>query len=528
MRTYFSIKNYFIKKKAGMMWLYTLGFLCLAVVFSFIVRADFLFSSKDRPGEVHTKQGLKILFMRDESLPFIQYRMFFPNAGADYDPQGKSGLAAFTAYLSEQGAGNLSAEAFQESLNQLGTAMEIAVHRQTADIVLSGLSSHAGQLWELFKKLLTEPHFDSEEMEILRKQLLKNRLSTMDRAARLASMVWRESLFKGTVGLSEGGNLISLSGISLEDIRGFYQSHYFEGGGIFMLSGQYDERLKKEIVSFFEDWTSGSEEKTEKNFMFEENSLEPEFLLLSSEKLLQSEIRMGYVLEAFPVKDPEKFIGLQLLNSILGSGSGMKNRLFQVLREESGLSYNPHSYLSFGRFYGLFLALSGAAKTESTAEFLTKGMATLLELREEGVSVSELNRAKQTLKSSYLKKMETPESRLNQFVYYRHYMGLPEAFLDNYLNILQSFSVEEINRLSKEYILSRPLKILVYGHPSLRPSLEGLAEAGSGKESETENQTGDQTENQTGDQTEKFPSLQSISFEDYFKEELAFKEQNSL
>ena len=109
-------------------------------------------------------------------MPSIQYRVLFPKAGPDYDFEGKSGLSYLTAYLSEQGAGGLNSEALQEELNQLGTALEISVNRQTVSISLSGLSWHGEKLWNLFGKVLTEPHFQDEEMEILRKQILEARL----------------------------------------------------------------------------------------------------------------------------------------------------------------------------------------------------------------------------------------------------------------------------------------------------------------------------------------------------------------
>ena len=46
-----------------------------------------------------TKSGIKVLSIKDESLPFIRYDVYFPQAGPDYSFEGKSGLAALTTYL---------------------------------------------------------------------------------------------------------------------------------------------------------------------------------------------------------------------------------------------------------------------------------------------------------------------------------------------------------------------------------------------------------------------------------------------
>ena len=46
---------------------------------------------------VEVESGLKVLFLKDDSLPFIQFKALFPKAGLDYDFSGKSGLAKLTA-----------------------------------------------------------------------------------------------------------------------------------------------------------------------------------------------------------------------------------------------------------------------------------------------------------------------------------------------------------------------------------------------------------------------------------------------
>ncbi len=440
--------------------------------------------------EIRASSGLKILFLKDESLPFIQYQMFFPRAGSDYDPEGKSGLSYFTALLSEQGAGGLDSEALQEELNQLGTELEIQVGRQTADIALSGLSWHGEKLWELFEKILTAPHFQEEEMEILKKQLLKSRLAALDQPSAVASELWRKGLFPGPVGESRQGTLLSLLQITLEDIKSFYKQRFLEGEPVLIAAGQYDKRLKQKIISFFE-----------RHFIYRGQPAEgfsipqppASFRLFTKKDLAQANIILGYPISAFPTENPRKFLALNLANAILGYGA--ENRLYEELRDKRGLTYGAYSSIDFGRLYGVF-GVSGSTKTDSAKEFLSQTLSVLKAFREKGVSLAELNRAKQGMKSRYLRRIETPENQLRQLVYYTYYLGVDSKFLDNYLNILNDISLDEVNRLIQEFVLSKPLQALVYGHPSLREQLEGL---------------------------EGWPPLQTFSFEDHFREELSFK-----
>ncbi len=441
--------------------------------------------------EIQTDSGLKVLFSRDDSLPFIQYRMFFPKGGADYDFKGKSGLAVLTAYLSDQGAGGLSATVLHEELNQLGTELEIGVGRQVSKMVLSGLSWHAGPLWNLFEKIISEPHFKEEEMEILRKQFLEKRLKNLDQPSFVANAVWRKRLFEGTVGSDRSGSIVSLSKITLEDIKRFYKNQYLEGNPILMVSGQYDEALKKNIISFFNDRFS-YQSQTFKAVSIPDR--EPEFKLLTNANLDQAQIHLGHAIGSFPVDKPREFLVLKVANFILGAGS-MSSRLFVGLREEKGLTYGVYSGIDFGKLYGVFI-VGGSTKTSSVREFLEDTLLILKNFKEKGVSLEEVQRAKQNLKSQHLNDIETPENRLQQYIYYTHYLGVNPNFLNNYLNILDDISLDEVNKLIKKFVLSKALQVLVYGHPSLKNQLEDI---------------------------EGLAPLQKVSFEDYFKEELKLR-----
>ena len=441
--------------------------------------------------EVHTDSGLKVLFLKDDSLPFIQYRIFFPKAGADYDFKGQSGLSNLTTYLTEQGAGGLDSETLQEELNQLGTELHISVRRQTVSLTLDGLSWHGEKLWGLFRKIISEPHFQEEEMEILRKRFVERRLNQLDRPGFVAHSVWRQRLFPGSIGQNSGGTLNSLSTISLEDIKTFYKSQFLEGEPVLMVVGRYNEKLKKDIVSFFnENFAYQVQEYKELSI----SELEAEFKLLSNDSLVQAEVLLGYPLVSFPVEDPKRFLILKVADEILG-GSSMSNRLFTELREKKGLTYGASSDIHFEKLYGVF-RVSGATKTESVKEFLEEALAVLKKFRDKGIQPEELYRSKRSLKSTHLLRIETPENRLNQFMYYTYYLGVKPHFLENYLSILENISLEEVNQLIKEFIMSKPLQVLVYGHSSLQTQLESM---------------------------EGLPSLKVISFEDQFKDELAFQ-----
>ena len=493
--------------------MYTKRNILIAIIFIvfFFVSGVFILVFFDNTvdyNEQKTKSGLKVFSMKDTSLPFIKYHVLFPRAGADYSFEGKSGLSALTAYLLDQGAGGLSSEQIQEELNQLGTELGVSLGRQTVHLSLEGLSWHKEKLFDLFKKILVSPHLKKEELEILKQQFSARRIKLLDRANFIANHLMRKSLFQGVEGEDSYGDLISLAQINLEDIKLFYKKRYKEGNPIFMLVGNFDRAFEREFYSF-----------AEQNFVYHEEPStakikspvvkKAQFKLLSNDELIQSEVRLAYNLFPFPKEDLRSFMTMRLANFILGGG-GMVSRLFLELREERGLTYGVYSFLNLGKVYGFF-DISGATKNSSVKEFLEQALLNLKKIKEEGVSLEELDRVKQSFKMKYLKNIETPEDKLSQIVYYNEYLGLDSEFLDNYLDTVDSISLEEVNGIFDKFVLFSEtdslspissgsestafLQVLIYGNSSIQSQLEDLP---------------------------SLPPLEVISFKDYFKEELEF------
>ena len=486
-------------------------FLIAVFIFSGVFSLNFFKESYEYKTH-ETLSGLKVLSIKDDSLPYIRYNVQFLKAGSDYSFEDKAGLATLTAYLLDQGAGDLNSEQIQEELNQLGTELDVSLGKQSVQLSLSGLSWHKEKLFDLFKKIIISPHFKEQELEILRKQFLTKRIRSLDSPSFVSSTFMRKSLFKGMIGEPSNGNLISLSEITLEDIKSFYKTQYKEGNPVFSLVGNFDSSFEKEFYSF-----------VDQNFSYHEQDLiekpEPvyqssQYQLLTKKDLVQAEINLSYLLFPFPKEDYKTVLSLKLANFILG-GPTLFSRLSEELREKRGLTYSVYSSVSLGKVYGIFSS-SGATKNSSVREFIELLFLNLKKVKEEGVTLEELNKAKNQLKMNHLKSIESPEEHLDIVLYYTEYLGLDPKLLNHYVQILDSISLEDVNAVFDKFILSSEfdrikdikktdqinekayLQIQVYGNPSIQSQLENI---------------------------ENLPELQVISFEDYFQEELSLKKQ---
>jgi len=86
-----------------------------------------------------TAQGTRVYFIETHSLPMIDVQVSF-KAGAAFDPENKAGLAAMTASMLDQGAGDRDEKAVSETLADIGAQLGSGAGMDSATVSLRTLS----------------------------------------------------------------------------------------------------------------------------------------------------------------------------------------------------------------------------------------------------------------------------------------------------------------------------------------------------------------------------------------------------
>ena len=442
--------------------------------------------------------GWDILFFEDKSLPYIKYSLFLPYGGSLFNSVSKNGLAKFTLSLLDQGAGDWTSEEIQEKLNYYGTELDIKTGRENAKLVLSGLSFHGEELWELFYTIITKPRFLPEEAKSLKEKFTQSRLQSLDDKGYTAYEVWLRTLFpKASLGLPVSGTVSSVQEFSMEDIKNFYEDYIIGGSKILVVTGNFENSLQKKIISSLK---SGEKNRIDKHKKMETKEIKnssiesPAFHFLTKSDLSQSEVLIGFPMKSFPKDSLKEYFAFGLGNEVFG-GMTLSSRLMVELRGEQGLTYGVYSIRTAERDYGFFL-VEGNSRTKATDIFLKGILSLLKDLKEKGITQEELNRAKIKRRSDFLSQIEIMENRVSNYIYYRYGLRADARFLDNYLNFINEVTLEEVNQALKENIHWDRLHILVYGHPGIKGALNKVRSI-----------------------------THTFSFEDYFSKELSWSQK---
>ncbi|HAE42201.1 MAG TPA: peptidase M16, partial [Clostridiales bacterium] len=103
------------------------------------------------------------------------------------------------------------------------------------------------------------------------------------------------------------------------------------------------------------------------------------------------------------------YYSTNILNNVLGGS--MSSRLFQNIREKSGLVYSVYSFHSSYKTTGLF-GIYSALKEDNAEEVLQQIRDEINSLRKGSITVAEFERAKSQIKGNYILSLENTSNRM--------------------------------------------------------------------------------------------------------------------
>lgn len=397
--------------------------------------------------------GVVLWHVEDHTQPVIALSASFP-AGAAYDPAGKSGMAALAAYLLNEGAGKMNADAFQEALAIHGIKLDVAPSRDTLTITLLTTTANAKEAFRLLGLALNKPRFDADAVTRVRLQMMQaNDLGREDPYT--VADIGFHSLYFGpfTYGRPVGGDTRGLASISAQDLRSFAKTHWVRGGLKIAVAGDISAAaLVPLIKSTFADLPE------------EAPPLPPAPLRPGAPGLhiLPMDVPQPSVVfgQAGLLRSDRDFIAGMIANYILG-GAGSGSRLTRELRESRGLTYDIVTDLVPYRRAGVVI---GTVATRKTAVRQTIALVkeVLRKYAADGPTAQELADAKQYINGSFPLSFTSNADIAAQLGAFQE-LGLPPDYLERRAALVNAVSLGDVRRVARRLYDPAKLTIVVAG-----------------------------------------------------------------
>lgn len=402
--------------------------------------------------------GMKLYLKEDHELPLVDMTLMI-GGGSIEEPLEKTGLSElFAAVLETGGAGELSPQELEAELEAL--AVELSVTSSTYHYAIN-LSLHQQDLprgLEILAGILRHPRFDSERLELARKQLLESIHRQNDEPGSLAQRLLREAVYpQHPFGSSPKVEVVEK--FSRDDLLRVQQRCLQPDNIWIAASGAFEQsQLIALLEQNFADWRSTQRAKIPLPQLPQAPAGR---VLVVKKEIPQTSIVLGH--PGINKDNPDQF-ALRVANFILGGG-GFNSRMMREIRSNRGLAYSVYSYFEVGRRLPEMFIASSETKCQSTVEVVTLMRQLMRQLRDEPVSAAELELAKQSLINSFVFAFSDTHSIVSRKVRL-DFFDYPEDYLETYREKVAAITVADVQRVARQYLQPDKLQIVLVGDPA--------------------------------------------------------------
>ncbi len=415
--------------------------------------------------EVTSPGGIKAWLVESRTIPLIAMEFSF-EGGSAADPAGKEGTANFITGMMDEGAGDLSGEAFQARRDELAVKIGFNSGVEQFEGSLQTLSKNRSEAFALLKVALTSPHFETAAMERVRQQFLFAAKDDEQDPEKIASRAWMKLALGGhPYARRASGTPESIAAITPDDLRAMHKRLFNRKGLKVAVVGDIDAAT---LATSLDEIFGGLPDMEPPPAVSAVHVAKGPVVSVIDRDIPQSIIVFGH--GGILRNDPD-FIPAFVMSQVLGGG-GSTSRLTEELREKRGLTYGVGFGLSPMDHAGLYVGSLGT-RNEKAGEAMAIIRDTLRKMADEGPTQAELDDVKTFLTGSYALRFDSNDKIASQL------LGIQQQNLGiDYVNkrngLIGAVTLDQAKAQAKRLIDADHLVVSVVGKP------EGLKSAGTG------------------------------------------------
>jgi predicted Zn-dependent peptidase len=387
--------------------------------------------------------------------------------GSRHEPDERAGMSHLIEHLVFKGTATRSAEDIARTMDSVGGQMDAFTTKEHTCFYVQVLDDHLPLAVDLLTDILLRPLFDAEELEREKSVVLQEIKMVEDTPDDLihdlfAAHIWaRHPLGRPILGSRQ-----AVAGYHRDQVHTHFVENYVPPRIIIAVAGNVThDRVVELFWARFNGYARAPQERP--------NAVP---VMLPGVNIVPKTLEQVHLVMGFPGLGhaaPERY-ALYLLNDIIGGS--MSSRLFQEVRERQGLVYSIHSGAQPFRDTGL-LYLYAATDAANFSKVLKSILKEIRDLKKDGVTADELQRAKDHLKGSLMLSLESTSSRMNRLAKHEmHFRGY--LTIDAMLGSIDGVRHEEVHALTSELLDEDRLALTTYGPLDRRNLPRELSRAG--------------------------------------------------
>ena len=411
--------------------------------------------------------GISILGAQSSETPTTSVLLKIP-AGHYYNAKNTAGTAGLVASMLKESTTERSAEEMSKALQKLGSSIYISAGNLYLNINISSLTKNLDATLTLVNEQLRAPAFLESEFERLKSNAIQGALNNRKDAGYLASTAYRQLLNADNIAaMPSSGNEKSLTNISLDDVKAFYQQQVKPFGGQLIAVSDLGQAELTKSLSILEDWEGKADDL---NLSLPEGDGKMGVIyLVNKDDAAQSAIRIGK--RSMTEDITGEYYKSSLMNFALGGA--FNSRINLNLREDKGYTYGARSYFNGGKLSGYYTA-TAEVRADATDKSIVEFINEIKDYSERGITDDELMFMRNSINQKDALKYETPRAKLAFLAQILEHDLTPD-FVRQRSEIVTNITKAEINALAKKHLSVDDMLMVVVGDAkTLRPQLKAL------------------------------------------------------
>jgi predicted Zn-dependent peptidase len=342
-----------------------------------------------------------------EVLPYLKSASFgvWVKAGSANEDENNNGIAHMIEHMLFKGTSSRSAKQIADEMAKIGGNMNAFTSKECTSYYATSLSEHLPITIDILADMFSHSLIDEKALKKEKGVIIEEIDMYDDSPEDLVHDMLQQRIWKDhPLGYLISGTKKIVRRTTREQILDFMNTYYVGDNIIISVAGNFNEA---EILKLLEDkfgkLPASSNNKT--------NTFgKPDYnrVFCKREKDIE-QIHCNIAFNSISYLSKERYV-LSILNSILGGS--INSRLFQKIRENSGLTYSIYSYGSSFRETGLF-HIYAAMNPSQTATVIKKIYQIINEIKKNGVTSEELSMTKEQIKTELILGNESTKSRMN-------------------------------------------------------------------------------------------------------------------
>ncbi|MCL2294766.1 MAG: insulinase family protein [Spirochaetes bacterium] len=396
----------------------------------------------------------RLVYDKVEHTEVCSIGFWFLNGSVDENKEQK-GYAHFIEHILFKGTQNKTTSEIARCFDRIGSNFNAFTEKETTCFYCTFPSKHIEYAINLLSEIIFSPLFEKSEIQ-KEKNVIISEIHEYEELPDENSydLFLKKMWHPYSLGYKITGEIKDVKKIKRDSLFDFYADRYTPEKLILAVAGNFD--IKKTIDLF-----NRALPQKKKQAAFVPARIKPESKY--SFKYHHSPIKQIHINTgiAFPTSAEMKTYYILLFFSTL-AGESMSSRLFQKLREESGLCYSIYSYRSIFTHSSMWNIYANTLP-DIYHDFMTKLNTELSGFLLDKFKKSEIEDARTHLEGGLILSQEDMELRMKRLA--RHYIfnGRSYSFEDS-LEILYSVSLNDIYDFINRYFLNKKFNTLIYGN----------------------------------------------------------------